>query len=987
MKHKLILLAILIVATLSNIYSQSTTITLDYQNNNTLNPTLCNEFLLPGVKVNNIVHSSYAGGVSFVNNIGLRLYTIPVSNTNGVNKAGTAYIINYPFKPNYKYSYSITAQGNIGFTIGASVPSDLSLYPTQSTTSCNSDGNVPNYSTTNSTGVSEPVNSVNITTYQSKEFTISGTATLYQLLVWAYGGKASLAIDALDIYQITITETPPPLSFSITPPSISIAPCQTLTNQTFTVNQSGTATGTVAYNWKVGAGWLYNGATPSAVISTSTNSIQLTNIPNLSSYGNVVVDVLVNSVVTTTQTCSVSTSTSSFSLAPQKFEVDCGQAKTQTFTVTKTNADFCNVTYVWYLGTNNGWQYNGIDAPSTITTSSNTLTLTTLPTAATISDVGVNVLVNGISVGKYNCGSSISTPTYNYSISGNPVICNSEIYSIPGLPTGASVIWSVESANPNFVIKQNTPIANQATISNNKYFGTSVKLYAKITGLSSCPAPTILAKQISNDNELSINKSYNFVQQQCSYYGVSHNSITGSIISNAAPVFVHQGCMVFVDLGYLNGATVSVNPQPAYWSLGTSGYFSGTTLMFNLGLYSGGIPYTFTITNNAGGACYKTRTLLFFSMAGNGRMANPNRFVITKHPTISNTLTIGLNQYTTDEQAKLFFDATALAVEQVQTVVVYDKEGNKVLVAENIGTQVANIDVSTLPEGVYNIEVYGNNDYREQQTIEIIDTKTDQQIAEDVANGNIIISSQEATKLNEVLQQELFQKLKSNASLTDNSTVLQNFLLTKEQSGLGTIEKINEALSNYDVATAQTLINSWLPTTNLELNSLQYYNYFIKYLTGGTFSDDEMSDMFSFANLCPQKNGEVIYAARSLYNYITQSDEQFESACGNNYARGAVKINASSGQRSMISGITIYPNPAKDNFNIKFPATTKGLNTIKVVDMFGKTLLQKSTIGGTQTISLSFGEGWGGALAKGIYTVQITNSVTGKTETQKLIIQ
>ncbi len=956
-------------------FSQTTT-TIDYLNSNNLDPSRCNVFFPPVVKVNNVIHYSHAGGVLFSSNLGIQLSTTPKVTSSTTNNA-TAFIINYDFKPNYTYSYSITAEANnTGFTIKAQVPTDMNQYPTNSNTSCIPDQNVWTYSANGLTSLTALLQSTQSTTYSSNTFSIPSTTNLSSLLVWATGGDANLSLDVLTISKITITETPPPLSFSISPTSIAIAPCQTVT-QNLLVNQSGTTTGTVTYNWKLGTGWSSGSNTGN--FTTTTNSIPVTNTPNLSSYGNIVVDILVNGVVTSTQTCNVSKSASTFTFSPEKFEVNCGQAKTQTFSVAVVNADYCTLSYVWTLGNNNGWQYGTGNAPTTITTSTNTLTLTTSTTAANISDVSVNVLVNGISVATYNCGSSIITPTYNYSISGRPVTCNSEIYTVPGLPSGATVAWSVVNA-PTFTLSQNTPATNQVTVTNNKYYGTTVNLYASITGLSSCPAPYKIAKQISNDNETSINKSFNYSQEACSYYNVNHNALSGSIISNAAPVFVHQGCMVYVGLGDLKGATVSVNPQPTYWSTGTTSYFSGTTLMFNLGLYTGGIPYTFKISNNNNGACFDNRTLLFFSMSANGRFANPNRFVISKHPSLANTLTIGLNQTTSDEIARLFFDATALQAEQVQSVNIYNQDGTKVLQADNIATQVTNLDVSTLSQGVYTIEVFGNNDYKELQTFQYVTTGTEEQLAENTATDNLNIFGTDAAAIVNVLHQELYQRLRENTDLLNNSTTLQSFFLAQQQSGLETIEQINSALSNYDVTTAQTLINNWLPTTQLELNCLQYYNFFIKYLNGGTFTNTEISDLYGLANLCPQTNGEIIFAARSLYNYVTQLDEHFSYACGNNLARGIKKVDMATAKFG-VNAISIYPNPAKDNFSIKFPASTKGINTIKVLDMFGKTIIQQNTISGTQHINITQ------TLATGIYTVQITNSVTGKTETQKLIIQ
>lgn len=355
------------------------------------------------------------------------------------------------------------------------------------------------------------------------------------------------------------------------------------------------------------------------------------------------------------------------------------------------------------------------------------------------------------------------------------------------------------------------------------------------------------------------------------------------------------------------------------------------------------------------------------------------RYSAATHPTIANTLTVGVKQLTQDELAKRFFDASALTVEKVQTVSVYNKAGELALEVTDIGTEVTNIDLSNLTEGVYTITVNGNNDYKEQQTFEYTVTKTPQQVQEELAIDNTAIAGTDQEKATEVLQEELYQKLKENTDLLENSATLQSFFLNKEQGSFGTIEKINDALSNYDVTTAQNLINVWLPTSNLELNCLTYYNNFIKYLNGGTFTTSDVNDLYSLANLCPQKNGEVIYAARSLYNYIANDNDEFPNACGNNTARNIVRIKANTKQQT--SNIILYPNPSKGNFNIAFPSNTKGINTINVLDMYGRSVLQQKTIGGIKNININQ------SLAKGIYIVQITNSVTAKVETLKICIE
>jgi len=73
---------------------------------------------------------------------------------------------------------------------------------------------------------------------------------------------------------------------------------------------------------------------------------------------------------------------------------------------------------------------------------------------------------------------------------------------------------------------------------------------------------------------------------------------------------------------------------------------------------------------------------------------------------------------------------------------------------------------------------------------------------------------------------------------------------------------------------------------------------------------------------------------------------------------------------------TINPNPATDHITIGTART--GLKTIAVIDITGKTVLESKEIG--QDIRLSTA-----TLASGIYTVQITDEVTGKLNTIKFV--
>jgi hypothetical protein len=79
---------------------------------------------------------------------------------------------------------------------------------------------------------------------------------------------------------------------------------------------------------------------------------------------------------------------------------------------------------------------------------------------------------------------------------------------------------------------------------------------------------------------------------------------------------------------------------------------------------------------------------------------------------------------------------------------------------------------------------------------------------------------------------------------------------------------------------------------------------------------------------------------------------------------------------NLISEINVYPNPAKDVVNI---FSNDIINEIKIFNQLGQ--LQMSKQVNQKSITLDTH-----SLASGIYSLQITNSVSGKIETQKLII-
>lgn len=166
-------------------------------------------------------------------------------------------------------------------------------------------------------------------------------------------------------------------------------------------------------------------------------------------------------------------------LSPATLPTTCGVSTNQTFTVSNPSGLENITSYEWNLGSaNNGWLYNGSPAPQSITTTTNSLALTSVCNAATVNNVGVTIKVNNVNYKSYS--SAISRTAASPVINGNPSICSgSGAYSIDNLPCDATVTWSA-TGNTTFSGGINT--GSSVTIDNNS--SETITLTANIT--SSC---------------------------------------------------------------------------------------------------------------------------------------------------------------------------------------------------------------------------------------------------------------------------------------------------------------------------------------------------------------------------------------------------------------------------------------------------------------------------------------------------------------------
>jgi hypothetical protein len=287
----------------------------------------------------------------------------------------------------------------------------------------------------------------------------------------------------------------------------------------------------------------------------------------------------------------------------------------------------------------------------------------------------------------------INTNTLN--ITGPQIICNTSDYSISNLPAGATVTWSIPgSAGPVLQLSPNTPLPNQLRITNMQWYTVTTTLTAIISNLGCGVADQTRTLTIANDNS---NAYYPYYQEACYFYNVYHPSQSGTAYSNQSPTFVHQGCMVYVNLGTVSG-NVSLAPgsgQPLYWSVGPSSYYPNT-LYFQLPIGSGGVPFVFEITGN--GSCFN-RSLLFFSYSNNTRYV----FAAVPNP-VKEILTV-----TAKENEDFLLQTKAESTkEKLQFIMnIYDVNTNALQMTQRSsrGSLLHQLNISRLKTGYYVLQI------------------------------------------------------------------------------------------------------------------------------------------------------------------------------------------------------------------------------------------------------------------------------------------
>ena len=535
------------------------------------------------------------------------------------------------------------------------------------------------------------------------------------------------------------------------------------------------------------------------------------------------------------------------------------------------------------------------------------------------------------------------TACYNsnsFAISGEEVVCSSKPFNLTNFPVAATITWSVNPPNMASFFPPTTP---STTLSLNNNGGAY--LFASIS--NTCfTAPIVVSKEI--------------------YLGAppTNPTILGWQTSglNEPTVWRFEAVPLlgatyqwYLDGGrYMNTASNNMVdvPIPCNIRSNIQGKIMNACGMSNLS----------NIIQTSIGYCKPTR-------------GGISTFPIDQPIYAPKRLNVTVATSSSELFGHLFYNKESLANEMIQGVNVYNKSGNIIMQTGVLNTKSTHLDFTNQPDGTYFIEVLGKEKFRELHTFYYSSINQEEYILDNIANGSIVINGDRAADRLYVMQQKLYNDLQCNEEAMNASAILQEFAKDKAIGSFGYNWIIQNALGKDDITTATALLEKWEPINAIDNNFKNYYLYYIKIINSSTLEEPELATLHSIAQGCPLTDGEIVYAARDLYNYLDSTNtDDYSNACSSIGLRMQPSITTEWTGFSKINNL--YPNPSKGNITID--NLEYGTKTINVCNIYGKSIVKQQTNNKTININLN--------LNAGIYFVNITNTKTGKTETQKLII-
>jgi hypothetical protein len=224
----------------------------------------------------------------------------------------------------------------------------------------------------------------------------------------------------------------------------------------------------------------------------------------------------------------------------------------------------------------------------------------------------------------------------------------------------------------------------------------------------------------------------------------------------------------------------------------------------------------------------------------------------------------------------------------------------------------------------------------------------------------------------------LYRNLDANDSIRNSDSSNVDFYNALTNTSIAKFVQADKYIYDGQPSSALAIKSSVTPVNNVENNYSKFYDLYYNYSTDN-LSDNDIVDLQSLANLCPGKDGAIVYSARALFNVVTKAANAYNENCSVNQNERTITQAAQSQSHNQIAwDVNLFPNPTSGELNVLSKNDAEQLQ-VTVRDVSGK-IIDKRNL----AISGFIGK-LGLDLADGIYFITISNH-NNETITKKLVI-
>ncbi len=222
-----------------------------------------------------------------------------------------------------------------------------------------------------------------------------------------------------------------------------------------------------------------------------------------------------------------------------------------------------------------------------------------------------------------------------------------------------------------------------------------------------------------------------------------------------------------------------------------------------------------------------------------------------------------------------------------------------------------------------------------------------------------------ATETSWTNKHAVFEMLKQDSSIMDNSTVLQEFYSESASTNIGKVTDTGILLTQSSTDSAASVNQTINPELQIEQNYKDLDNIYISLMNGVSSDSMQLQTLEGIANQCPQQGGLAVYRARVLLNVLYDDVRYWEDNCASSARTG----NPEQTENIVIANesITLYPNPNDGNMTLSYNLPDEQQGQFVIYDVIGNTVAKTTLENGLHQKQIDLSQ-----LASGIYYYQVT---------------